>query len=94
MTFDKKDLEKVSKLARLYLDENEKEKLLIELDNIVTFVAQLNEVDVSLIEPMAYPHEGILNLREDKSIEHIGRNGLTDSKGYDEGLIKVPKIIE
>ena len=94
MTFDKKDLEKVSKLARLYLDENEKEKLLIELDNIVAFVAQLNEVDVSLIEPMAYPHEGFLSLREDKALEQIGRKGLTDSKGYDEGLIKVPKIIE
>ncbi len=94
MTFDKKDLEKVSKLARLYLDENEKEKLLIELDKIVDFVAQLNEVDVSLVEPMAYPHESVLTLREDQAFEQVGRKGLMGSKGYDEGLVKVPKIIE
>lgn len=94
MKFDKKDLEKISKLARLSLTAEEEEKLILELDKIVSFVAQLNQVNVESVEPLCYPYENFLNLREDVALKTIGIDGIKSSQGYYEGLVKVPKIIE
>lgn len=52
-----KDLEHLSKLCSLKLTEEEKTKYLWQLDEILEFVSQLNEVDVEWVEPLAHPIE-------------------------------------
>lgn len=94
MTFTKADFPKVAKLARLSLSDDEMSGLMHDLEKIVAFVAQLQEVDVSSVKPMSHAGDRTLMLREDVALEVLGRECIKSSAGYEEGLIRVPKIIE
>lgn len=52
-----KDLEHLSKLCALKLTDEEKSKYLWQLDEILEFVSQLDEVDVDWIKPLSHPWE-------------------------------------
>lgn len=94
MTFAKSDLVKVAKLGRLSLTEDEITRLEGDLDRIVTFVAQLNEVSVDNVFPMSHAGDRSLSFREDIACKTIGRECISSSAGFEDGLIRVPKIIE
>lgn len=94
MSFERSDLDKISKLARLSLTEAEKVRFQKEIDKIVDFVKTLNEVDVENVSPLYYPLENNLSLKPDEPTQTLGLKALISSKGYEEGLIRVPRIIE
>lgn len=94
MTFDTVDIAKLARLARLALSEEEKERLPKELASILHMVEELQKVDVSQVKPMSHAGDRALPLREDKADEPCGRACLEQSQGYEDGLIRVPKIIE
>ncbi len=48
-----KDVEHIAKLARIELNDKEKEKLAKEMSSIFGYIDKLNEVDVSGVEPTA-----------------------------------------
>jgi aspartyl-tRNA(Asn)/glutamyl-tRNA(Gln) amidotransferase subunit C len=54
MSLTRQDVEKVSLLARLRLSAAELETMTPQLDKIVGFVEQLNELDTTSVEPMAH----------------------------------------
>ena len=54
MSLTRKDVEKVSLLARLRLSEAELETMTPQLDKIVHFVEQLNELNTADVQPMAH----------------------------------------
>lgn len=51
MSVTKKDVEHIAGLARLKLNEREKEKYSKELSEILDYMEKLNKVDVKNIEP-------------------------------------------
>ena len=53
MSLDKGTVKRVAQLARLRLDDEQLEKTAEELNKIFTWIEQLDEVDVSNIEPLA-----------------------------------------
>lgn len=61
-----KEVEHIAQLARIYFSDAEKEKFSRQLDSILNYVAKLNELDTSKVEPMAHvlPLQNVL--REDK----------------------------
>jgi aspartyl-tRNA(Asn)/glutamyl-tRNA(Gln) amidotransferase subunit C len=48
------DVEKIARLARLELSEEEKTLFVTQLSSILGFVDKLNEVDTADVEPMAH----------------------------------------
>ena len=46
---DNKTIETISYLARLKLDKDKKEKITKDLENIIDFVAELQDLNLSLI---------------------------------------------
>ena len=94
MTFAKSDLLKTARLARLAMSENELSCLEQDLNRIIGFIDQLNEVKIDGILPMTHPMETSLPLREDRVLKSIGRECISSSAGYEDGLVRVPKIIE
>lgn len=94
MTFEKSHLLKVAKLARLSLNDEEVERFANDLNRIVAFVAELNEVNVDKVAPMSHTTEQSLILREDVVIPGSGRECIRSSAGYEDGLVRVPKIID
>lgn len=63
------DVEKIAKLSRLRLTEEEQTQTLQELNDIFTLVEKMQTVNTDGIEPMAHPHEVALRLREDAVTE-------------------------
>lgn len=63
------DVEKIAKLSRLRLTEEEQTQTLQELNDIFALVEKMQTVDTEGIEPMAHPHEVALRLREDAVTE-------------------------
>lgn len=59
------DVEKIAKLSRLALIDDEKEAMLTKLNAVFELVEKMQAVDTDGVEPMAHPHEVALRLRED-----------------------------
>lgn len=94
MTWTDEELRRVARLSRLQLSEAEMRSLATELDQIVQFVQQLQEVDVTGVEPLSQTTAVSPHHRADEAMAGVGRAGLRDSAGYEEGLIRVPRIVE
>ena len=69
MALNLSDVEKIAKLSRLSLTENEKTKTLSELNDIFAMVEKMQSVNTDGVEPMPHPHETALRLREDAVTE-------------------------
>ena len=94
MSFGIKDLEHIAKLARLHLEEADKQRFCVEINNIVGFADQLKQVNVENVEPLSHTGEQSLLTSDDYVHDVVGRRCFESSAGYDEGLVRVPKIIE
>jgi aspartyl-tRNA(Asn)/glutamyl-tRNA(Gln) amidotransferase subunit C len=65
MVLDHKTVQSVAKLARIHMDETEIAKMVEELNGILVWIEQLNEVDVSGLDSPSEPDSTALMLRED-----------------------------
>jgi len=89
------DIDKLATLARLGLTTTEKESLATEMTAILDYVKQLDEVDVSKVEPTSQV-TGLSNVtREDKIVEcDIERSELlSNASETDNGFIKVRSVL-
>ena len=62
---DNKTIETISYLARLKLDKDKKEKITKDLENIIDFVAELQDLNTEDIVPLSNPLEKVAPKRED-----------------------------
>lgn len=69
MSLSLSDVEKIARLSRLSLDENEKQQMLGDLNGIFDLVGKMQAVDTEGVEPMTHPHDFALRLRDDKVTE-------------------------
>ena len=69
MALNLSDVDKIAKLSRLSLTENENTKTLSELNDIFAMVEKMQSVNTDGVEPMPHPHETALRLREDAVTE-------------------------
>ena len=76
--------------------DSKKEKLKAELGDIINFVENLNEIDVSGIEATFSTIEGGTPLREDVSNQdlELSSNIMKHAPNSEDGYFIVPKIIE
>lgn len=88
----------VADLANLYLSEQEVRKFSHDLDEVLTHVDLLNELDTSAVEPMAqvlYDAAETATLREDRERPALGTaTALENAPVKGSGYFKVPKVIE
>jgi aspartyl-tRNA(Asn)/glutamyl-tRNA(Gln) amidotransferase subunit C len=95
MSLSKADVEKIAHLARLAISEQDIPLYGRNLSNILAFVEQMNQVDVSGVPPMAHPLDMAQRLREDVVTEPNQREHFqTIAPQVDAGLYLVPKVIE
>ena len=96
MEVDNALIDKLAKLSSLEIDESKKENLKQELGEIINFVENLNEIDVSHIEATFNTVEGGTPLREDTAQQdlELSNHILNHAPKSEEGYFIVPKIIE
>lgn len=96
MTIDNTTVDKLAKLSSLTIEESRKEQIAKELGDIVSFVINLNEIDVSHVDATFTTISGGQPLREDVAskvdgeAEAIMKNAPKSENNY----FVVPAIIE
>ncbi len=95
MKLEKKDLQKLSKLSKLKLNEVEEKKLLIEISSVLSWVSKLKSADTKNSSPMSHPGDVELISRQDKSINTISTNeALSNAPKHSCNHFIVPRVIE
>lgn len=95
MSIDKDTARKVAKLARIRVEEHDLAALAGELSGILGFMAQLNEVDVTGVEPMTSVTPMRLKRRADVVTDgDIQAQVLRNAPDAREGFFAVPKVVE
>jgi aspartyl-tRNA(Asn)/glutamyl-tRNA(Gln) amidotransferase subunit C len=90
----KKDVEYVAKLAKVRLDDSQKERFLKQLNDILSYFKKLNELDTDQVEPTSYILHSSNMFHEDivkPSLPQETVLGLTQYKKN--GYFKVPRIL-
>lgn len=100
MSVDKETVTKIASLARIAISDDEANALVPELNNILGWVDQLGEVDVSGVEPMTAVIPNDLRMREDIiNADPLTGGGVRDkilanAPDAEDGFFAVPKVIE
>ena len=95
MTITKEEVARIATLSRLSFSEEESEHMRKDLEKIVGYIDLLADVDVSAVEPMVHSIANKTKLREDLHSEKVvGTGGISGSASFEDGLVKVPRIIE
>ncbi|PFO01183.1 Asp-tRNA(Asn)/Glu-tRNA(Gln) amidotransferase GatCAB subunit C [Bacillus sp. AFS076308] len=88
------EVKHVANLARLAVTEEEVEKFTKQLDKIITFAEQLNELDTENVKPTYHVLDMKNVLREDVSQKGLPREEvLKNAPEHQDGQIKVPSIL-
>jgi len=89
------DIEKVARLARLELSYEEKVTFGSQLEQILTYMEQLNRLDTSGVEPTSHAIPVYNVFREDEVKPSLPQEEvLAIAPDEEEGHFKVPRIIE
>ncbi len=96
MRVDDELIDKLAKLSSLEIEESKKQSLKSELADIINFVENLNEIDVSNIEATFNTVEGGTPLREDEAKQdlELSNHILKNAPKAEDRYFIVPKIIE
>ena len=94
------DVERVAELAHLELAADETSRMVEDLNAILEYVAELNELDTSGVVPLAQVSElegggGASSLRDDRPRPSLPRSAvMPQAPDADGAFFKVPKVIE
>jgi aspartyl-tRNA(Asn)/glutamyl-tRNA(Gln) amidotransferase subunit C len=94
MSVTKKDVEKIAELARLKFTDEELQSFTPQMNEILTYMEKLNELNTEKVEPLSHPVEQTNVFREDilkPSIASV--EALKNAPAKDEKHFKVPKVI-
>lgn len=95
MSISRDKIEQVAWLARIQLEEPEKEALEGKLSDILGMVDQLQAADTDGITPMAHPLDAIQRLRPDDVTETNQRERFQAvAPETQDGLYLVPRVVE
>lgn len=94
-TVDEAMVRRIAKLARLSLTDAEVSEFSGQLTDILTYVEQLSEVDVTDVEPMAHALPVTNVTRDDTPHESLSTDAALSNAPQREGaFFKVPPVLE
>jgi aspartyl-tRNA(Asn)/glutamyl-tRNA(Gln) amidotransferase subunit C len=95
-TFDEKEFLKLTKLARIECTEEEKKKLFSKIQNVLSYVSELKEVNTDGVTPCNSVLETLHNvMRDDTTGETLPREiFLANAPAHTGGLVRVPPILK
>ena len=95
MAVDKNTVKRVAKLARIALPEERLEPMARELNSLLAWVEQLNEVDTGAVEPMTSVVKMSLKMRDDKVTDGDVAAAVTaNAPASEDHFFAVPKVVE
>lgn len=95
MKIDNVTVDKIAHLARLEFENEAKEQIKKDMNNMLGFIEKLNELDTTNVEPLIYMSDEVNVLREDDVKHDISQDdALKNAPKHDSDYFKVPKVIE
>ncbi|MBB4092017.1 Asp-tRNA(Asn)/Glu-tRNA(Gln) amidotransferase subunit GatC [Ochrobactrum pecoris] len=95
MSVDISTVKRVAHLARIAVSDDDAERMTGELNAILGFVEQLNEVNVDGIEPMTSVTPMDMRMREDKVTDGgIAAAVVANAPVTEDNFFVVPKVVE
>lgn len=95
MAIDKSEIEKLSRLARISVSDEDSEDVAERITRILGLVDQLQAVDTTNVAPMSHPLDALQRLRVDEVTEINQRDAFQAiAPNAEQGLYLVPKVIE
>ncbi|MFB0872002.1 MULTISPECIES: Asp-tRNA(Asn)/Glu-tRNA(Gln) amidotransferase subunit GatC [unclassified Sphingobium] len=95
MSIDLQTVKKIASLSRISVTEAEAQAMVPELNNILGWVEQLGEVDVTGVEPMTAVIANHQRLRDDVVTDgNVRDKVLANAPQAEHGFFAVPKVIE
>jgi aspartyl-tRNA(Asn)/glutamyl-tRNA(Gln) amidotransferase subunit C len=95
MQVDDALIDKLSKLAMLQFNDEEREEIKSDLQKMIGFVDKLKELDTTGVEPLLHMSDNADILREDVPGNMVSRDeALQNAPVHDEHYFKVPKVIK
>jgi aspartyl-tRNA(Asn)/glutamyl-tRNA(Gln) amidotransferase subunit C len=89
-----KDVEHIAELARLKFNEKELDNFTHQLNEILSYVEKLNELDTENVEPLSHPVENTNVFRDDIVKQSVPREeALKNAPDKNDSFFKVPKVI-
>jgi aspartyl-tRNA(Asn)/glutamyl-tRNA(Gln) amidotransferase subunit C len=94
MQVDETLVEKLAHLARLNFKDDEKQKIISDLQQMISFIDKLNEIDTTGVEPLLFMTDEVNVLRNDVVQGSVSREeALQNAPLHDQQFYKVPKVI-
>ena len=94
MTIDKSTAEKIARLAAIEIANDEKEKIITELNDTLGMVNKLSEVNTDNVVPTSHVHGSTNAFREDVVVESLPKERLTEiAPDFSNAGFRVPKVI-
>lgn len=95
MSVDIETVKRVARLARIRVTDEEAAHLEGELNTILGFVEQLNEVDIEGVEPMTSVVETAMKKRFDQVTDGgIAEAVTANAPGSEDHFFLVPKVVD
>ena len=95
MSVDLQTVKRVAHLARIAVSQEDAERMTGELNAILGFVEQLNEVDVSGVEPMTSVTPMEMKKRQDLVTDgNKPADIVANAPATEEDFFLVPKVVE
>ncbi|MBK7629799.1 MAG: Asp-tRNA(Asn)/Glu-tRNA(Gln) amidotransferase subunit GatC [Ignavibacteriales bacterium] len=94
MAVTKKDVEKIAELSRLKFSDAELESFTPQMNEILSYMDKLNELNTENVEPLSHPVEQTNTFREDELKPSTStEDALKNAPAKDDLYFKVPKVI-
>lgn len=94
MNIDSETVDKIAHLARLELSATEQQEMIGDMNKILDFMAKLNEINTSGVEPLVYLSDEINVFRDDVAKETVTvEEGLKNAPKHDDKYFLVAKVI-
>ncbi|GAA4534134.1 hypothetical protein GCM10023174_29480 [Chelativorans composti] len=95
MSVDTETVKRVAKLARIAIDDEAASRMTGELNAILGFVEQLNEVDVAGVEPMTSVIPMAMRMRADEVTDgNKAADIVANAPTQADNFFMVPKVVE
>ena len=95
MSVDHATVRRVARLARLKVRDEDVPQLAGELNAILGFIEQLNEVDVSNVDPLTSVVSTKMKMRRDEVTDgHYPQKIVANAPAQEDQFFMVPKVVE
>jgi aspartyl-tRNA(Asn)/glutamyl-tRNA(Gln) amidotransferase subunit C len=95
MKISEEIVDHIAHLSRLEFEGEKKKAILKDMENIISFMDKLSEVDTNNVEPLIFMNEEYNNLREDVANVTVTQDeALKNAPKKDSDYFRIPKVLD